>query len=386
MAWELIWNARGPRGYMGVTGANGAQGLPGVNAVANDTATAGYMATTGTSATKTVLLDRIGVDNVQKGNAHPRLRKPLTAPIFEWSNSSAANMSTACLVDNSVGGGTGWSLYYSTDHGSPHATTGIFRANAATPFGPFVEQGRVYRDDTAGFQTEFPDIWWEARASLWYMVYQQSGVVDGQASFWATSADGNTWTRQGVFSQWEYGTPGIGHTGYFKRFVLGAGEYGYSLYGDKQALWYRDDSSATNKWYPDRRYICSQVDLLSHLGVGLVGEPSSDPNDSLIGTTADILWKSFSGGVFQWRGRPWWIGSIGPHGAGGVQTFNALCAAPLRSDLLGLAEKPVVLNPPSQPWENSARNSTGNIITYQNRTYMVYGTGNQAAYGLMEIY
>lgn len=43
------------RGLRGFTGLTGAQGLDGVNAVANDTATAGYISTAGTSATKTAL-------------------------------------------------------------------------------------------------------------------------------------------------------------------------------------------------------------------------------------------------------------------------------------------------------------------------------------------
>ena len=55
MAWILIGNLMGPMGPMGPRGADG---LPGVNAVANDTATAGYISTLGTSATKTALMNR----------------------------------------------------------------------------------------------------------------------------------------------------------------------------------------------------------------------------------------------------------------------------------------------------------------------------------------
>ena len=50
--YELIANLKGEQGD---EGTQGAQGLPGVNAVANDTATAGYISTTGTSETKTAL-------------------------------------------------------------------------------------------------------------------------------------------------------------------------------------------------------------------------------------------------------------------------------------------------------------------------------------------
>jgi hypothetical protein len=49
MVWNLKANIRGIQGVQGV------QGLPGVNAVANDTATAGYISTAGTSATKSAL-------------------------------------------------------------------------------------------------------------------------------------------------------------------------------------------------------------------------------------------------------------------------------------------------------------------------------------------
>lgn len=52
MVWTYKANLRGPRG------AQGADGLPGVNAVANDTATGGYISTTGVSATKTALATR----------------------------------------------------------------------------------------------------------------------------------------------------------------------------------------------------------------------------------------------------------------------------------------------------------------------------------------
>jgi hypothetical protein len=43
------------KGDPGPQGDDGPQGLPGVNAVANDTAVAGYIGTTGTSATQDAL-------------------------------------------------------------------------------------------------------------------------------------------------------------------------------------------------------------------------------------------------------------------------------------------------------------------------------------------
>lgn len=49
MPWDLKANIIGPEG------PRGPQGLDGVNAVANDTATAGYVSTTGTSATKSAI-------------------------------------------------------------------------------------------------------------------------------------------------------------------------------------------------------------------------------------------------------------------------------------------------------------------------------------------
>lgn len=53
MVWTFKANLLGP------TGPIGPQGLPGVNAVANDAATAGYISTGGTSATKTALESRL---------------------------------------------------------------------------------------------------------------------------------------------------------------------------------------------------------------------------------------------------------------------------------------------------------------------------------------
>jgi hypothetical protein len=58
----MVWNLKANiRGIQGVQGFQGVQGLPGVNAVANDTATAGYISTAGTSATKTALTQALGV-------------------------------------------------------------------------------------------------------------------------------------------------------------------------------------------------------------------------------------------------------------------------------------------------------------------------------------
>jgi len=59
MPWVLKANIKGP---IGSTGDEGPQGLPGVNAVANDTATAGYITTPGASATKTALEKRFGTE------------------------------------------------------------------------------------------------------------------------------------------------------------------------------------------------------------------------------------------------------------------------------------------------------------------------------------
>lgn len=69
MGWTQIANIKGVAGDQGFQGPAGPQGLPGVNAVANDTATAGYVGTDGTSATKSALIARAGFFNAKTDTA-----------------------------------------------------------------------------------------------------------------------------------------------------------------------------------------------------------------------------------------------------------------------------------------------------------------------------
>jgi len=74
MAWDLIANIRGPRGFVGLRGVRGIQGLPGAASLPADSAVAAYIETLGTSATKTAL---------QKSFVHkPDLVGRLESPTF----------------------------------------------------------------------------------------------------------------------------------------------------------------------------------------------------------------------------------------------------------------------------------------------------------------
>jgi len=74
MAWDLIANIRGPRGFAGLRGLRGIQGLPGAASLPADSAVAAYIDTLGTSATKTAL---------QKSFVHkPDLIERLQSPTF----------------------------------------------------------------------------------------------------------------------------------------------------------------------------------------------------------------------------------------------------------------------------------------------------------------
>jgi len=74
MAWDLIANIRGPRGFAGLRGLRGIQGLPGAASLPADDAVAAYIDTLGTSATKTAL---------QKSFVHkPDLIERLQSPTF----------------------------------------------------------------------------------------------------------------------------------------------------------------------------------------------------------------------------------------------------------------------------------------------------------------
>jgi hypothetical protein len=394
MPWIVIADITGPRGSMG---AQGLRGLPGVNALANVDAVAAYIADIGTNALRTAFEDKVETLLVGVNN-HPRLRKPLTAPIITQAQSSLISMYTPNMVNNADGGGSGWSLFNSTDHAPVHSDSGVSRATAPTPFGPFTDLGRVYRDDVAGIQTETPYVFWDEPSAYWIMMYQQGGDTGTgqQSTMWARSRNLNTWTRMGFAAQYTPGDAGDGHTGYFKGHWIGGTHYGFSLYGGndwgRSAVWTRDDGPVDScTWTPDHRQITGQAHLLGRFGNGIEGSPKTDPRDPDIGSVSRNQVSMFGGTVVNYRGRPWWIGKVASvqSGGGNPASTGAIVTAPLRDDLLGLAEKPIDITPPLQDWENGAQGGLSSAFEYNSKTYVAYrggGTSTAGGVGIMEVY
>ncbi|GHH56109.1 hypothetical protein [[Pseudomonas] boreopolis] len=321
--------------------------------------------------------------------AHPVAVKPRSSPIFSKAQSTANSIYWPQFVvdaDGSV------SLFYSTDHEGVHANSGIWRATAASPLDAFVDAGKVYRDDGGGNQTETPHVWWDERAQEWRMLYQQEGVGTGsQSTLWARADTlAGPWERRGICADWDGRSMGGGHTGYAKRFMYAGSEYMFSLYGggnvSRFALWRRDDSKPIDSlsWIPDPRQIGRQKHLLRDYGMEVTGTPDATFSSGAI--VSSISWKGISGDHFFWKGRLWWIGLIGPSAAGGVVVANQVGVAPVREDLMGLAEKPINITPPAQAWEGEGISDFGCVTVWNDRLFVPYrANGKTGSFGVLEI-
>ncbi|MCL0589026.1 hypothetical protein M2964_27845, partial [Klebsiella pneumoniae] len=274
--------------------------------------------------------------------------KRLSAPIIQFSQQSAPTVYWPWIVNKSAWGGTGFALFYSTDHSATHDPSGIFLFEADDITGPWVNRGKIYRDDAGGWQTETPSVIYDPVSNKVLMYYQQAGVpgaIGQQQTCLATAdpADLTAWTRVGVVLDKEFlEQPGDGHCGYFRPFSYNGQLFGYSLYGgtnySNAALWTSDDGGYT--WQRDGRLIGWMQDKCRHLAVALNAEPQ------------DVLLTMYEGDVLNWRGKPWWVGVSGKAQSGSVLIRHfRLVTAPLADDFASLTVRVKDITPPPATYE-----------------------------------
>ncbi|WP_262351377.1 hypothetical protein [Klebsiella pneumoniae] len=301
--------------------------------------------------------------------------KRLSAPIIQFSQQSAPTVYWPWIVNKSAWGGTGFALFYSTDHSATHDPSGIFLFEADDITGPWVNRGKIYRDDAGGWQTETPSVIYDPVSNKVLMYYQQAGVpgaIGQQQTCLATAdpADLTAWTRVGVVLDKEFlEQPGDGHCGYFRPFSYNGQLFGYSLYGgtnySNAALWTSDDGGYT--WQRDGRLIGWMQDKCRHLAVALNAEPQ------------DVLLTMYEGDVLNWRGKPWWVGVSGKAQSGSVLIRHfRLVTAPLADDFASLTVRVKDITPPPATYEVQGDiDYPGNCVTAGGVVYMVYRTGGQ---------
>ncbi|HHL3946030.1 TPA: hypothetical protein ACQ7HK_002149 [Klebsiella pneumoniae] len=301
--------------------------------------------------------------------------KRLSAPIIQFSQQSAPTVYWPWIVNKSAWGGTGFALFYSTDHSATHDPSGIFLFEADDITGPWVNRGKIYRDDAGGWQTETPSVIYDPVSNKVLMYYQQAGVpgaIGQQQTCLATAdpADLTAWTRVGVVLDKEFlEQPGDGHCGYFRPFSYNGQLFGYSLYGgtnySNAALWTSDDGGYT--WQRDGRLIGWMQDKCRHLAVALNAEPQ------------DVLLTMYEGDVLNWRGKPWWVGVSGKAQSGRVLIRHfRLVTAPLADDFASLTVRVKDITPPPATYEVQGDiDYPGNCVTAGGVVYMAYRTGGQ---------
>ncbi|HHT2338557.1 TPA: hypothetical protein ACTYQ9_004968 [Klebsiella pneumoniae] len=308
------------------------------------------------------------------GREYPTFKR-LRAPIIQYSQQSAPTVYWPWIIDKSVWGGAGFALFYSTDHSATHEPSGIFLFEADDITGPWVNRGKIYRDDAGGWQTETPSVIYDPVNNKVLMYYQQAGVpgaIGQQQTCLATAdpADLTVWTRVGVVLDKEFlEQPGDGHCGYFRPFFYNGQLFGYSLYGgtnySNAALWTSDDGGYT--WKRDGRLIGWMQDKCRHLAAALNAEPQ------------DVLLTMYEGDVLNWRGIPWWVGVSGKAQSGSVLIRHfRLVTAPLADDFASLTVRVKDITPPPATYEVQGDiDYPGNCVTAGGVVYMAYRTGGQ---------
>ena len=317
---------------------------------------------------------------------YPRLVKPLDGPVLSFADQPAESMLWPWLVDNSLDGiGTGWSLWYSTDHAALHSDSGLFAATAPTPLGPYTSVGRIYRDDVsgAGHQCETPSIIWNPITSLWHIYYQLAGVTgtaSNQVTLMATAPAGGLldpaqWTRYGVvIDAYDPAIPGaLVHQGYLRPMRYAGGWYGWNLLGGTFGGTQQQRSMDGISWTPAGR-TAYQGPLINQSIAGF------DPTTWIM--------KHTLCSVLEWRGRPWWIGGVTGEAAG-TETAPpmALAVAPLSPTLDRITAPLKEITPPIQEWETaSAVDGLGNAARWNGRTFIPYRSLTKVGkFSIMEV-
>jgi hypothetical protein len=217
-------------------------------------------------------------------------------------------------------------MYYSTDHQTDHALSGIWLATAPSEIGPRTGRGRVFIDNAGGITTETPSVIWNPDENLFFMYYQQAqapGARGDQQTLLATSPDGINWTRVGVFiSRLEGESAGDGPTGCFRPRRIGGQWIGYHLMG--------------GTGHP-------------HFGISYSADGRSwwtDPDTLLYGTdqagARQVTWNTSN--IDWWMGKEWWIGSLDDFAAGANPKDGRLAIAPLAENM-----RHIICVPPALP-------------------------------------
>ncbi|HID7392017.1 TPA: hypothetical protein ACXHUI_004793 [Klebsiella pneumoniae] len=308
------------------------------------------------------------------GREYPTFER-LNTPIIQFSQQSAETIYWPWILDKSVWGGSGFALFYSTDHSATHDPSGIFLFESDDITGPWINRGKVFRDDTGGWQSETPSVIYDSATNKVLMYYQQAevpGSIGQQQTCLATAdpADLTIWTRVGVVLDKEFAEqPGDGHCGYFRPFKFNGRMLGYSLYGgtlfSNASLWVSDDGGYT--WQRDGRLIGWMQDKCRHLADILKVEQHL------------VVLTMYEGDVINWKGEPWWVGVVGKAQSGSVSIRNyRLVTAPLASDFGSLLTRVNDITPAPAHYEiQTDIDYPGNCVVSHGRLYMVYRTGGQ---------
>ncbi|WP_191112834.1 hypothetical protein [Acinetobacter lwoffii] len=322
----------------------------------------------------------IGASSISR--EYPVFRRA-SGPLITHSQQSSETIYWTWMVNKEMWGGTGLALFYSTDHAA-HDPSGVFLFESDSIEGPWIDRGKVYRDDILGNQTETPSVIYDPVTNKVLMFYQQAGVtgsIGGQQTCLATADPNNltTWTRVGVVLDKESAAQdGDGHCGYFRPFFYCGELLGYSLYGgtnwSNAALWRSKDGGYT--WKRDGSMIGWMQDKCKHLA-------------SVLNTTQNLcVLTMYEGDVINWRGQPWWIGVVGVAQSGSVGTRNSrLVAAPLSDDFTSLKTKVVDITPPKAAYEAvNGIDYPGNLFVWDGEVYSAYRTnGQKGAIALMKM-
>lgn len=275
----------------------------------------------------------------------PRLAVPDEWEVFGVADTSAVSVYWPYTVVMEDGR---FAKFFSTDHSSAHADSGIFLAIAGSltsGAADWTQKGRVHRYDGGGTQTETPSVIYNPVLGQWLLYYQQTafpgGVGDQQTAVAQAPAilDASdnpvAWTGdqnavRGVTTL----SRSVSHTGYFHACRIDGRWIGYSILGSSEdgagfAFWESADGLIYD--YKARLGYCE------HLVTDVTGWEEG------------YIVRLNQGVIVLFGGRPWWIGPVGIGGSGGsIGSLNRLVAMPVDIENFTLG-RAVDITPVSYP-------------------------------------